>query len=265
MEPVWEKLADFRVGSGSEELTFVDRLARDNTWSRPFAQRVFQEYLKFIYLAAVAGETVTPSDEVDQAWHLHLCYSRSYWNDLCRDTLGRELHHGPTRGGDAQQRGFFERYRRTLELYREHFGTNAPADVWPSPEQRFDRRHRFVRFNRRDVWTLPKRPVKRVVPLLAGALVLTGCGKLLDDAIKGDQLSVVVIAAVVVLIVVIVAFLIWSLLGGGGGRGGRGRGGRGSGGGGCGTSGGFFWGCSSGGDGGNGCGGGGCGGGCGGS
>ncbi|MEZ6192343.1 MAG: hypothetical protein R3C45_13785 [Phycisphaerales bacterium] len=46
------------------------------------------EYRRFCYLAIAAGHTVTPSDEVDQAWHLHLLYTRDYWEDFCPNVLG---------------------------------------------------------------------------------------------------------------------------------------------------------------------------------
>ncbi|MEK6230809.1 MAG: hypothetical protein N2A42_03075 [Luteolibacter sp.] len=33
------------------------------------------EYKRFVALAMLAGHPVTPSEEVDQAWHLHLVYT----------------------------------------------------------------------------------------------------------------------------------------------------------------------------------------------
>jgi hypothetical protein len=43
---------------------------RANGWSRPFALRAIEEYRKFVFLALVADHQVTPSDQVDQVWHL---------------------------------------------------------------------------------------------------------------------------------------------------------------------------------------------------
>ena len=56
---------------------------------------------------------VTPSDEVDQAWHLHLLYSETYLNVFCADTLDYPLHHGPTKGGGSEDRKFQNWYERT--------------------------------------------------------------------------------------------------------------------------------------------------------
>ena len=59
------------------------RLASENGWSREYAVRVMQEYRRFAFLAVAAGHPVSPSDAVDQAWHLHLVYTRSYWDEFC--------------------------------------------------------------------------------------------------------------------------------------------------------------------------------------
>jgi hypothetical protein len=100
-DPLWLKLKDFAFDP-QDALTFTRRLARENNWSPDFSRRVVDEYRRFLFLALRAGHPVTPSDEIDQAWHLHLVYTRSYWEELCRDILGRPLHHGPN--GAAPQK-----------------------------------------------------------------------------------------------------------------------------------------------------------------
>ena len=64
-------------------LPFSERLARENGWPPAYARRVIWEYRRFVYLACLAEGEVTPSDEVDQAWHLHLAYTRDYWLVFC--------------------------------------------------------------------------------------------------------------------------------------------------------------------------------------
>jgi uncharacterized protein (TIGR04222 family) len=145
------------------------RLARENGWELAFARRVVDEYKRFVYLAMTAGHEVTPSDEVDQAWHLHLTYTRSYWDELCGKTLGRPLHHGPTRGGQAEGERFREQYAQTLASYRTAFGQEPPPDVWPAASIRFGEATEFVRVNRRRVWLIPKLWPRRGGPLPAGA------------------------------------------------------------------------------------------------
>jgi hypothetical protein len=72
-----EKIEAFPLDEPGAALPFTSRLAREQAWSHAFAGRVTHEYLRFIYLAMAAGHPVTPSEQVDQAWHLHLIDTRS--------------------------------------------------------------------------------------------------------------------------------------------------------------------------------------------
>lgn len=181
---LWHELQAFDL-NGDAALPFSARLARDNGWSGEFSRRVCQEYKKFVFLAMRAGHPVTPSDEVDQAWHLHLTYTRSYWDEMCGEILGAPLHHGPTRGGKAEGRKFESWYRKTLESYREFFGEEAPRDIWPPAEIRFGEASHFRRVNTKRVWLFSKPKVKvprvgneiKLAPLVF-ALLLAGCAEM---------------------------------------------------------------------------------------
>lgn len=151
-----ERLERFPLDDPAAGLTFTQRLARENGWSLGFAHRVVGEYRRFLYLAMTAGLEVTPSDEVDQAWHLHLTYTRSYWDELCRDVLGEPLHHGPTRGTRADAKRYPSQYKATLASYRATFGEDPPEDIWPSADERFDNPARFVRVDKHRSWVIPK-------------------------------------------------------------------------------------------------------------
>lgn len=169
-DPLWQRLMAFRIGDIEAQLSFECRLARENGWTQSFAERVVVEYKRFLYLVVTCGRTLTPSDPVDQAWHLHLAYTRSYWKELCGQVLDMELHHQPTRGGDQQQAHFRECYAETLARYAAVFDTEPPADIWPAAEERFAEVTGFTRINRHRVWLIP-RP-KIAAPLLAFALLL---------------------------------------------------------------------------------------------
>ena len=136
-DPLWTRLLAFELDDPQATLTFTRRLARENGWSVGYASRVVAEYKRFVYLAITAGHEVTPSDEVDQAWHLHLTYTRSYWDGLCGDVLGRPLHHGPTKGGEVEGERFERQYEETLASYRQAFGEEPPSDIWPPASVRF--------------------------------------------------------------------------------------------------------------------------------
>jgi hypothetical protein len=152
---LWEKISRFELDDPAAALSFTDRLARENGWPLPFALRAVAEYKRFIFLLCVTDHPLTPSDAVDQVWHLHLLYTRSYWIDFCQYTLERPIHHGPTRGGTQEQAKFDDWYARTLTQYAAVFGQEPPAAVWPAPAIRF-RPARFCRVDLRTHWLLPK-------------------------------------------------------------------------------------------------------------
>src|SRR3712207_2625356 len=100
---LYQRIQAFPLDTADAHLPFSQRLARDNGWTIEYTQRVIDEYKKFIFLAVVAEHPVTPSDQVDQVWHLHLLYTRSYWEEFCPKVLQMPLHHGPTQGGSRER------------------------------------------------------------------------------------------------------------------------------------------------------------------
>ena len=203
----WTRLASLDFDAVDAAFPFSARLARDNGWPRAFAAKAVEEYRKFCFLAVHAGPPVTPSDEVDQVWHLHLTYSRHYWDVLCRDTLERPLHHGPTEGGAAEDRKFHAWYENTLASYRRYFG-EPPKDLWPAADERFDERHDFARIDRRDVVTVDRALLKRGAVASLGAASLLAVAHALAQA-DGAAASLYGLGPWVVLlaIVLVVAFV----------------------------------------------------------
>lgn len=130
-------LINFELDDPDADFPFSARLALENGWDLDFCYCAILEYKKFIYLCCVSHQPVTPSVEVDQVWHLHLLYTESYWHDLCEKVLQRELHHGPTKGGQAQNIKFTALYAATLSLYEQEFGEAPLAEFWPSVKARF--------------------------------------------------------------------------------------------------------------------------------
>ena len=76
---LYERIRTFQFDEGPAVFPFAARLARDNGWSAGFAARVVTEYRRFVFLTVAVGHPVSPSDQVDQVWHLHLLYTESYW------------------------------------------------------------------------------------------------------------------------------------------------------------------------------------------
>lgn len=151
-----QRVQAFSLDQAGSELPFSRRVARENGWSTDYTRRVIEEYKRFAFLATVAAHPVTPSDPVDQVWHLHLTYSRFYWEDFCPNVLGKALHHEPTRGGSAEQQKFSEWYQQTLASYERLLGHLPPADIWPDPAIRFGGAQDFVRINKACYWLIPK-------------------------------------------------------------------------------------------------------------
>jgi hypothetical protein len=152
---LWDRIQAFSFDTGAVAFPFWSRLAAENGWSLPYAARAIGEYRRFLYLAVAAGHPVSPSDHVDQVWHLHLLYTESYWDRLCRDTLGRPLHHHPTSGGGAEREKFDDWYRKTLVSYRRLFLENPPDDIWPRPEAGAGD-SRYQRVNTSRCWIIRK-------------------------------------------------------------------------------------------------------------
>lgn len=162
---LWKQIEACHPDDVGAALPFSKRLARENGWSEPFARRVLHEYQRFAYLSRLGNGVVTPSDEVDQAWHLHLTYTKHYWGPF-QQALGGALHHMPTKGGADQAARFEKAYAQTLELYRSEFG-EPPEDIWPCADVRFGRAPHFKRINCLDVWLVPKPRWPRLL-VLAG-------------------------------------------------------------------------------------------------
>ncbi len=173
-----QRVEAYQIDDPEKSLSFSDRLARENNWTVSYANRVVLEYKRFCILAMQAGHPVTPSEHVDQAWHLHLTYTRSYWKGFCEGVLGQPLHHEPTAGGKAEGEKFRDWYGATLESYRRVFTTEPPADIWPSINERFSHAGSWKWVNVGRNWVIPKRPVLIATSLAGslGALILiAGC------------------------------------------------------------------------------------------
>ncbi len=152
---LWQRLTDLTLDAPDVSFCFSRRLAQENSWSIEYSRRVVEEYKRFLFLCLSADHASCPSDQVDQAWHLHLTYTRLYWTQLCQQTLQRPLHHEATRGGPAQHQKHVDMYQQTLNSYRSFFHCDAPADIWPPVEKRFGLSVKFRRVNTRDYWVIP--------------------------------------------------------------------------------------------------------------
>lgn len=152
---LWKKIKNFKLDQEDVIFCFSQRLARDNNWSLDYSLEVIKEYKKFIYLCCISNHQITPSDSVDQAWHLHLTYTKSYWVEFCNETLGKEIHHNPTKGGGKEKAKFSDCYNSTFEIYKSEFGHEPNSAIWRDNKSRFSEIN-FRRINIDQFWLIPK-------------------------------------------------------------------------------------------------------------
>lgn len=174
---LWARIRAHPFEHPDRALDFTRRLARDRDWSLAFARAAVEAYRQFCFLACTGREPVTPSEEVDEVWHLHLTYSRDYWEVWCGAVLRTALHHEPTSGGPVEDARYAHQYAATLARHEAYFGPPDPA-LWPGTGERFGRRPRYRTVDTRRSLVIPRsilrlpRLGRVLLPGLAGTLLL---------------------------------------------------------------------------------------------
>jgi hypothetical protein len=130
-QELWNRIAAFDFDDERPKGSFEQRLAREKGWSSDFTKLAIREYRRFLYLAVKAGHMATPSKVVDEVWHLHLQFTKNYWEELCAKVLEKPLHHQPGSGDKVEEQGFLDAYQATLLAYQREFRTVPPREVWP--------------------------------------------------------------------------------------------------------------------------------------
>jgi uncharacterized protein (TIGR04222 family) len=133
---LFREIQAFRLSDPTSDVSFESKLAQENHWTCGYAELVTQEYRKFLFLTQVCGHMVCPSDDVDQAWHLHLTQTVSY-KRICDEIFGVFLHHHASRGGEEEFKKHQSMYLSTLEGYRQQFQQEPDTTIWPSVDARF--------------------------------------------------------------------------------------------------------------------------------
>lgn len=160
---LYQKIQNFSLDKIDSQFNFTQKLAKENNWSMDYTERVIKEYKKFIFLAVSAEHPVSPSEMVDQVWHLHLTYTQSYWQEFCENILGKPLHHQPTNGGEKEKNKFIQWYQNTLNSYESFFGEKPPSDIWQTPEILFNEGFNYQRINTKYNWIIPKFQIEEIL------------------------------------------------------------------------------------------------------
>lgn len=208
---LYQAIRSFDIDGGTVPFPFVKKLAKENGWSADRAREVLTEYRRFVYLAMVCDHPVSPSDSVDQAWHLHMLYTESYWSRMTAEILPRPLHHGPSKGGAKETKKFDDWYARTIDSYRREFRSEPPALVWPPVGQQFADSHHYQRVNRKENLVIPVGPLRKAAIIgglaLSLGLLAVGCVNTLPFAQGGIEpiFGMMMCGGVVFMLVVIFA------------------------------------------------------------
>lgn len=125
-DPLWQKIDTFPL----DDPAFTQKLAKENNWTPHFTARAISEYKRFIYLCCILPNGASPPPVVDEVWHLHILYTVNYWEEFCDKTLGRKLHHHPSRGGSEEKERHVNWLQDTIKNYRFIFEEEPPTDIW---------------------------------------------------------------------------------------------------------------------------------------
>jgi hypothetical protein len=101
----------------------------DKRWPREYAEYLATEYKKFLtLLVKYPDETIAPTNEVDEFWHLHILDTRKYAAD-CESVFGYFIHHFPYFGMRSEEdaQDLETAGNKWSELYAREFGQSAKA------------------------------------------------------------------------------------------------------------------------------------------
>ncbi len=124
---LWDSVEKFDINETSHGNGFALKLAREHNWPYNFTKDAVIEYKKFMYLAVTCDFMVSPSRIVDEVWHLHLTYSKSY-NNFCK-VLGKTIDHHPSNFTDEDVKKYKFAKEKTKVEYERAFGTQPP-EYW---------------------------------------------------------------------------------------------------------------------------------------
>lgn len=110
----------FEAVKGFESDGYSEQYVKNFNLSRADAKAHLVEVLKYLSLVASGQTGLTPSEQLDEAWHALLIQTRDY-QELC-GLLGKFVHHTTKEAPQVRQ------YKRCLSAYREWFG--EPHPIW---------------------------------------------------------------------------------------------------------------------------------------
>lgn len=102
----------------------VPRIAKEHNYSQKDAANLVKEAKRMLYLSMVSSQSISPSLQIDDAWHEMLMFTRFY--QKFADFIGGFIHHDPTPGPPDGGK----MYSRTKANYEQYFGEKPPQRYW---------------------------------------------------------------------------------------------------------------------------------------
>ncbi len=127
---LWQNIQDFAMDDANALFPFSKKLAKEQNWSNAFTLKAINEYKKFMYLCCISPTGASPSKIVDEVWHLHLTYTKNYWEDFCGIVLHKKIHHNPSNGSIGDYNKYQNLEKSTMLLYEKEFELKAPSEIW---------------------------------------------------------------------------------------------------------------------------------------
>jgi len=103
----------------------VPRVAKEHGYSTKDATNLVKEAKRMLYLSIVTDKPISPSQDVDRAWHEMLMFTRFYRSFA--EFIGGFIHHDPTPGPPDGGK----LYQATKERYFEAFKEKPAPRYWP--------------------------------------------------------------------------------------------------------------------------------------
>ncbi len=128
---LWNRIENYSFDKFSDSSkNFTTKLCWEEKWTTAKARKLIQEYKRFVFLCCVLEDGASPSHDVDKVWHLHLTYTKEYWQVFCKDILQKDLHHYPSNGVKEDDNKLKNKYLNTLEAYFSFFDDLPEIEIW---------------------------------------------------------------------------------------------------------------------------------------
>ena len=112
----WANWSELRVGNPTEQYAFWQTLAQRQGWTVAFAEHVFEEYRKFLYLALTSPCPVVPPPPIKAALDLHR--ELPSWRELPESA---EIERRLSKPASPEE---------TRHAYIAAFGAYPPESIW---------------------------------------------------------------------------------------------------------------------------------------